>query len=238
MSDNKSNQNISKKDLPAPTRKHRYYTPDEVKLHNSANDCYVSIFYEVYDLTKFIQENYSSLMDPLIKAAGTDISHWFDPKTKDPKTCVLPGTSLQSYFCPNGLYPNIPPPFPDAEWNYNFDIPWWKNSNYKVGKLTKKVRKINIMNTLTEHMDLIECCQEETINEILERYKKYNDHAESYTWKRLQKKLDMDLTLDENDVPDERDDHFVIYDDDTKNIESEEYIPVIHLYFNDDLTEA
>jgi hypothetical protein len=44
-------------------------------------------------------------------------------------------------------------------------------------------------------VDLIECCQEETINEILERYKKYNDHAESYTWKRLQKKLDMDLTL-------------------------------------------
>ena len=59
----------------------------------------------------------------------------------------------------------------------------------------KKVRKINIMNTLTEHVDLIECCQEETINEILERYKKYNDHAESYTWKRLKKKLDMDLTL-------------------------------------------
>ena len=38
MSEEKSNQNISKKDLPAPTRKHRYYTPDEVKLHNSAND--------------------------------------------------------------------------------------------------------------------------------------------------------------------------------------------------------
>ena len=48
----------------------------------------------------------------------------------------------------------------------------------------------------------------------------------------------MDLTLDENDVPDERDDHFTIYADDTKNIEAEEYIPVIHLYFNDDLTEA
>ena len=184
MSEINSNQKISKKDLPAPIKKHRYYTPDEIKEHNTANDCYVSIFYEVYDLTKYIQENYSSLMEPLIKAAGTDISHWFDPKTKEPKTCVLQGTSLLSYFCPNGLYPNIPPAFPDSEWNYNFDIPWWKNSNYKIGKLTKKVRKINIMNTLTEHMDLIECCEEETINEILERYKKYNDHAESYTWKR------------------------------------------------------
>ena len=100
-----------------------------------------------------------------------------------------------SFYSPDGLYPNSPPSFPEAEWNYNFDIPWWKNDNYKIGKLTKKVRKINIMNTLTEHVDLIECCQEETINEILERYKKYNDHAESYTWKRLKKKLDMDLTL-------------------------------------------
>ena len=229
---------ISKKDLPAPSRKHRYYTPDEVKLHNTANDCYVSIFHEVFDLTKYIQENYSSLMEPLIKAAGTDISHWFDPKTGDPKTCILPGTSLLSFYSPDGLYPNIPPSFPDAEWDYNFDIPWWKNDNYKIGKLTKKVRKINIMNTLTEHVDLIECCQEETINEILERYKKYNDHADSYTWKRLQKKLDMDLTLDENDVPDEKDDHFAIYDDDAKNIEAEEYVPIIHLYFNDDLTES
>ena len=229
---------INKKDLPAPVRKHRYYLPSEVKEHNTANDCYVSIFYEVFNLTKFIQENYSPLMDPIIKAAGTDISHWFDPKTKEPKTCILEGTSLISYYTPNGQFPQIPPPYPDAEWDYDFDIPWWKNPNFKVGKLTHKVRKLKIMNTLTEHVDLIECCEEEIIWEILRRYKKYNDHAESYTWKRLQRRLDMDLTLDENDVPDETEDHFAIYDDNVKNIEDEEYIPVIHLYFNDDLTEA
>ena len=55
---------------------------------------------------------------------------------------------------------------------------------------------------------------------------------------KIAKKLDMDLTLDENDVHDEKDEHFVIYGPYTKNIEAEEYIPVIHLYFNDDLTEA
>lgn len=54
---------ISKKDIPAPSRKHRYYTPDEVKEHNTANDCYVSLFNGVYELTQFIQENYSYLMD-------------------------------------------------------------------------------------------------------------------------------------------------------------------------------
>jgi hypothetical protein len=186
---------IDKKDLPAPVKKHRYYTPDEVKVHNTANDCYVSIFGNVYNLTNYIQENYSPLMEPIIKAAGTDISHWFDPETKDPKTCVLEGTSLLGYFCPNGLFPNVPPHFPDAEFDYNFDIPWWKNKNFQVGKLTKKVRKIKIMNTLTEHIDLIECCNEETIDEILERYKKYNDHAESYTWKRLTRKLDMEINI-------------------------------------------
>lgn len=231
-------QEVSKKDLPAPKRRHRYYTPEEVKEHNKANDCYVSIFHEVYDLTNYIQENYSKLMEPIIKAAGTDISHWFDPETHEPKTCVLEGTNLKGYYTPFGLYPNIPSPYPDAEFDYNFIVPWWKNADFKVGRLTKKVRKIKIMNTLTEHVDLIECCTEETIYEILERYKKYNDHAESYTWKRLQRNLDMDLTLDENDVPDEKDDHFAIYDDDCKNIENEEYIPIIHLYFNDDLTEA
>ena len=229
---------IETKHLPAPQCKHRFYTPEEVKAHNKANDCYVSIFHEVFDLTTFIQENYSALMDPIIKAAGTDISHWFDPETKEPKTCVLEGTNLKGYYAPNGLYPHIPSAYPDAEWNYDFDIPWWKNSNYKIGKLTKKVRKINIMNTLNEHVDLIECCEEETINEILERYKRYNDHAESYTWKRLQKCLDMEKTLNENNIPDETDDHFAIYDDDVRNIEAKEYIPIIHLYFNDDLTEA
>lgn len=37
---------------------------------------------------------------------------------------------------------------------------------------------------------------EETINEILERYKSINDHAASYTWKRLGKPIDMERTLE------------------------------------------
>ena len=34
--------------------------------------------------------------------------------------------------------------------------------------------------------------QEETTNEILERYKEINEHAASYTWKRLGRPIDMD----------------------------------------------
>lgn len=60
-----------------------------------------------------------------------------------------------------------------------------------------------IINMLTEHEDIIEVPCEETISEILERYKEINKHADSYTWKRMGRPLDMQLTLDENDIPDE-----------------------------------
>lgn len=71
------------KNLPAPYRKQRYYTSDEVKRHNSANDCWISIFNDIYDLTNLIQENYSKYTEPIIKCAGTDISHWFSSETGD-----------------------------------------------------------------------------------------------------------------------------------------------------------
>ncbi len=71
------------KNIPAPYKRRRFYTPEEVKKHNTANDCWVSFFNEVYDLTDLIQSNYSKLVDPIIKCAGEDITHWFDPYTKD-----------------------------------------------------------------------------------------------------------------------------------------------------------
>ena len=74
---------LNDKNLPPPNKIRRYYTPDEVKFHNSANDCWIIIFNEVFDLTKLVQNNYSRIIDPIIKEAGNDISHWFDSQTKD-----------------------------------------------------------------------------------------------------------------------------------------------------------
>ena len=54
-----------------------------------------------------------------------------------------------------------------------------------IGRLTKKVRKIQIMNTLTKDEEVFEVAQEETMNEILDRFLIFNGHAASYTWKRL-----------------------------------------------------
>ena len=77
------------KNYPAPYKKRRYYTPDEVKAHNTANDCWVSFFNEVYDLTELIQKNYSVLVDPIIKSAGDDITHWFDSHTKNVRKFLI-----------------------------------------------------------------------------------------------------------------------------------------------------
>ena len=71
------------KHLPKPYKLRRYYTPAEVKVHNNADDCWVTFFNQVYDLTPLIQDNYGALCEPIIKAAGSDITHWFDPKSKE-----------------------------------------------------------------------------------------------------------------------------------------------------------
>ena len=99
-----------------------------------------------------------------------------------------------------------------------------------IGRLTKKSRKIIIQNTLNKDEEIIEVANEETMNEILDRYLKYNAHAFSYTWKRLGQPLDMSKTLSENGIQDDYNDCIAL------GIDPEEYIPIIHIYFDDDLT--
>jgi len=101
-----------------------------------------------------------------------------------------------------------------------------------IGSLIGKNRKIKLINMLTKHEDTLEVASEETINEILDRYLEINQHAASYTWKRLGKELNMDRNLAQNDIPDETDELIEL------GIDVDEYIPAIHLYFDDDLTIA
>ena len=101
--------------LPKPYPRRRYYTPNDVSVHNIANDCFVSFFHQVYDLTPLIQNHITNkLCDPIVKAAGTDISHWFDPKTKDPRKCIDINTGLETFYCPDGPYLDIPPLGPNS----------------------------------------------------------------------------------------------------------------------------
>lgn len=78
---------------------------------------------------------------------------------------------------------------------------------------------------------------EETIKQILERYASGNSHAQSYTWKgistahdKIFSDLNMDKTLSENGIVDESDLFTSL------GLPSDHHIPVIHIYFNDDLT--
>ena len=112
------------KHLPAPYKMRRYYLPTDVSVHNTANDCWVSLFEEVCDLTKLIQENYAAEAEPLIKAAGTDITHWFDPKTLGPKVFVNPLTNLPEFLAPNGPYLHLPPTGPSSSFNPDFTAPY------------------------------------------------------------------------------------------------------------------
>ena len=123
---------------------------------------------------------------------------------------------------------------PDSDWNpTDFGCPWWDDDEkYCIGKLSSRTKQIRIINTLTKHDDFLEVATEESINEILDRYLVFNLHAASYTWKRLGKVLDMSLNLEDNGIKDERDELTEL------GIHHDEYIPAIHLYFNDDLTIA
>ena len=181
-----------KKNLPPIYGLKRYYLPDEIAHHNSADDCWVSLFNQVYDLTKLIAEHYNSpLCDPLILAAGTDITHWFDPETREPIKYANPDTGRFETFCPTGRYLHVPDPKED-QFDLGLVMPWWQDvEQFVIGKLTKKPRKINILNTLTKEEQIMIVAQEETINEILDRYLIYNSHAFSYTWKRLGRVLNM-----------------------------------------------
>lgn len=137
------------------------------------------------------------------------------------------------FYCPLGRYLHIPPIEPDSSWDpSSFRTPWWKNKELRIGCLTEKTRKLRIINMLTKDDDIIEVCREETMNEILDRYIPSNEHAASYTWKRLGRPLDMDATLEENDIPDETAEFVDL------NIDEDAYIACVHLYYNDDLTVA
>mmetsp|Transcript_21753 Transcript_21753/g.73922 ORF Transcript_21753/g.73922 Transcript_21753/m.73922 type:complete len:234 (+) Transcript_21753:162-863(+) len=224
----------------APTK--RYYNPSEVAAHAAPDDCWVSFLGGVYDLTELIKENEGPLVQPLIKAAGSDISHWFEAATGDIKSHVDPITNLKRPYVPMGRFVHVPPAEPVGDWDTSFGTPWWKDDEkYKVGLLSLKTRTVRLKNVLTNQEDQLEIPAEETIEEIRERYLELNWHAASYTWKVLRKDegeeysfatLDMTKTLAENGVPDE-DEEF-----EELSIENDFYLPVIHLYFNDDLTVA
>lgn len=223
---------VAKGDIPKEYRLQRYYTPADVAKHRSSHDCWVSFLGRVYDLTPLLASYQGALAQPIIQAAGTDISHWFDAKTGQPKTHVDPFTGLEEVYCPWGRYIHVPPQGPESNWSTNIGLPWWEDTRYCIGAASARTRKVTIQNLLSKQLNTLEVPVEETVDEIKERYLLFNAHAGSYTWKRLGKPLNMERTLEENGMDDETEEFVRL------GIDPDDHIPVIHLYFDDDRTEA
>ncbi|XP_028254804.1 cytochrome b5 domain-containing protein 1 isoform X2 [Parambassis ranga] len=217
---------------PQDMKRPRYFTPAEVAAHNTAADLWVSYLGKVCDLTPLVNRyTGDALLLPIMECAGKDISSWFDPETQDLLTFVDPLTNCVTYFTPRGRFVHVPPNGPRSDWAMVIGEPWWKDPRYQVGRLSAKSRWIRVINTLTSQEQRLQVCSEETLEEILQRYLRYNGHAHSYTWKFGGACLDMSRTLGENSVPD--DDRQL----EQLRLDQDLYTPAILLHFNDDLTE-
>lgn len=65
--------------MPKPYKKRKYYILSELQAHNTPNDIWVCFFQDIYDLTPLVQKHrHLAEVEPIIQAAGTDITHWFD----------------------------------------------------------------------------------------------------------------------------------------------------------------
>ena len=211
-----------------------------MKAHNTASDLWVSFLGDVYDLTRLVEEHAGELAKPILEAAGTDISHWFDEKSGDVKSFIDPVTELQRPYVPQGRFVHVPPREPTSDWDTSFEKPWWKDEKYRVGRLPNSTRAIRVKNVLTGQEHLMTVPSEESIVEIRGRYLELNWHAESDVWKAMQKvgddfelvELDMEKTLEENGIKDETEQMQKL------GVDQDFYVPVIHLYYQDDLTTA
>ncbi|XP_067004187.1 cytochrome b5 domain-containing protein 1 [Anabrus simplex] len=210
-----------------------YYTPGEIVVHNKPNDIWVSIHGLVYNLTPLIKLHWGQqVIKPLLAYAGKDISHLFDPETLEFNYRYHIISSLYFPFMPHGPLPGIKEEVPSTKWTPPDDEQWWHpNSQYVIGYVTERARKIRMLNVLTGTENTLTVCKEDKLSRILERQLLFNSHIRSYTWKFETRVLDMNKTLEENKIPDYRDE-FKKYG----QLE-DEYIPAIMLYYNDDLTE-
>jgi hypothetical protein len=220
-----------------------FYSAEDVAEHKLLTDCWVSMFSRVYNLTPAINclppstnpatyPNHRML--PIISASGTDISHWFDSRTRQPKRHWNPETGLCEYDVPFDAeaFLHLPPIEPLSNWPDRHVKPWWESHEYCIGRLSNHNRQpLNILNVLTSEQQTVYFCREENFEAIIERFLTWNENAENYTWKYLGKEIDVKKSVEENGIYVNRE------SEEEKRNESMDFIPTVHIFFNDDFRD-
>ncbi|BBN20584.1 hypothetical protein MPTK1_Vg00750 [Marchantia polymorpha subsp. ruderalis] len=216
-----------------------WYTASEVALHCVPSDCWLTLLGLVYDVTSLLPLNPPYLAEPMLLRAGGDVSHWFEPRSKDVRLVQDPKLQILRAFTPQGRFIHIPPQGPISDWDNGYLLPWWLDDQYVIGRLSPKTRFVCIKNVLLANEVIIEVPSEETMKEILERYLPINSHARSYSWEAVVSdecgefvRVDMDKSLAENGITDDSD----LYS--SMGMAADHVVPCIHVYYDDDLTIA
>ncbi|KAF5306966.1 hypothetical protein FQR65_LT07188 [Abscondita terminalis] len=207
-----------------------HIAPFEVVVHNKPQDCWVSLLGKVLNVTSLIEEfkEYGNVR-PILEQAGKDLSHWFNEYTNDIAHYVHPLTGALIPYTPHGSIPHVHQTVPTTKWK-PIKCPWWNDPELEVGKLSKRVRPIKIANMLTGQQCMINVCCEDPVIRIAERYSIFNSDPLSYTWRFSESDdfLDMNKSLEENGVFDERDAFTDL------GLPQNLHIPSIFIYYNDD----
>ena len=63
----------------------KYFLEEQIAEHHLEDDIWVTIFGRILDLSELVRTNkkFQELLRPILRRAGSDISHWFDPQTKN-----------------------------------------------------------------------------------------------------------------------------------------------------------
>ena len=215
----------------APSSSLPYYTPSQVATHNLSTDCWVSFFHRVYELTSVLASSPSHLHLPLLRFAGRDISFLFDPITRQPVSCISPISGLRVFACPYGPYPHLPPEWPSSDHCTDVECVWWEDERLCVGRLASSVRDVRLVNTLTGQDDTMEVAGEETVADIKQRWISDYGGGSGYVLKVGGRVLELDKTLDQNGLVDERGEMEEL------GMNCRDFIPVIHLYYDDQIGE-
>lgn len=138
-------------------------------------------------------------MSYLLRFGGKDLSHFFHGYGI-PKTRLSPRGNTLPIFPPIVEQTDAYDASPDQHL-------WWHDPQFIIGKITRQERKVRIINMLSATTQSMTVCEEDTLNDIQVKYKRYNWHQESYDWKRYDTtrrvylELDMNKTLTENGLP-------------------------------------